>query len=199
MLTVAPNVLAARFARSRTVTVALVVGSAIFTALCAQWVIPLPFTPVPVTGQTLAVLVSGATLGMRIGGAGQLLYLAMGAAGLPVFLDGKSGIEHVTGSTIGYLIGFVVAASLVGKLAENTDLESCWRALAVFAVGSAVILASGMMGLMIRMDWSASEAFAKGIAPFLIGDTAKVLAASLFLPGLNRGIRWFRKERSFPR
>ena len=85
--------------RTRVVSVVLVVAAAALTALAAQWVIPLPFTPVPITGQTFAVLLTGAALGMRLGAAGQLLYVGVGALGAPVFAGGNGGWEVATGAT----------------------------------------------------------------------------------------------------
>jgi biotin transport system substrate-specific component len=89
-----------------------VFGFALLTGLTALWEIPLPFTPVPITGQTFAILLAGATLGLRAGAASQLLYLAMGIVGVPFFAGGSSGWEVVTGPTVGYLVGFVAAADL---------------------------------------------------------------------------------------
>jgi hypothetical protein len=109
-VTYAPQVLATRvLPRSRVATVAAVVGFAVLTAVAAQWWIVLPFTPVPITGQTFAVLLSGAALGWRAGAASQTLYLVMGFAGLPVFTEGASGADKLLGATGGYLVGFVVA------------------------------------------------------------------------------------------
>ncbi|UCG41646.1 MAG: biotin transporter BioY, partial [Acidimicrobiia bacterium] len=89
-----------------------VFGFALLTGLTALWEIPLPFTPVPITGQTFAILLAGATLGLRAGAASQLLYLAMGIVGVPFFAGGSSGWEVVTGPTVGYLVGFVAAAAV---------------------------------------------------------------------------------------
>src|SRR5512143_1882057 len=99
--------------------VLLVVGSSLFVAALAQIRIPLPFTPVPVTGQTLAVLVVGAALGARKGAASLLLYLLAGFAGLPVFSGGSAGGAVILGPTGGYLIGFIVAAYLIGVLSAR--------------------------------------------------------------------------------
>ena len=116
---VAPQTLADLLPRVRVRTPALVIGFALLTAVAAQITIPLPWTPVPVTGQTFAVLVAGAALGWRRGAASQLLYVAMGAVGLPFYADGASGWDGLSGATGGYLVGFVIAAALVGALAER--------------------------------------------------------------------------------
>ncbi|HET8738550.1 MAG TPA: biotin transporter BioY, partial [Acidimicrobiia bacterium] len=107
------------FPRSGVVSVLLVVAAAALTALAAQWRIYLPFTPVPITGQTFAVLLTGAALGWKLGAAGQMLYVAAGALGAPVFSDASGGMEVLTGATGGYLIGFILAAGLVGWMAEH--------------------------------------------------------------------------------
>src|SRR5918996_972446 len=105
--------------RSGVVSVLLVIVAAGLTALAAQWRIHLPFTPVPITGQTFAVLLTGAGLGWKLGAAGQLLYVGVGALGAPVFSDASGGFDVLTGAPGGYLIGFVVAAGLVGWRSEE--------------------------------------------------------------------------------
>lgn len=183
MVAVTHEVLGTRIAgRSRAATVALVVGFALLTALAAQWEIMLGFTPVPVSGQTFAVLLSGAALGMRAGAASQALYLAMGAVGLPFFSGGDSGIEIFAGSTSGYLIGFVVAAAVVGRLAERRADRRVLTAVPVFVVGSAVMYLFGMIGLVVLIGMTAAEAFTLGVVPFLVGDAIKAAIAGLLLP-----------------
>ncbi len=183
MLAVAPNVLAGRLAaKSRIATVVLVVGFAALTAAAAQWRIVLPFTPVPITGQTFAVLLTGAALGMRAGAASQTLYLVMGMAGLPVFTDGGSGLGTFIGATGGYLIGFVAAAAVVGRLAEGRQDRTFPTALTAFLAGSFVIYACGVAGLVVNAEMSVNEAILKGVAPFVFGDLLKATAAGLLLP-----------------
>lgn len=182
-----PPVLASRvLPDSRAVTAALVVASALLTALCAQIEIPLPFTPVPITGQTFAVLLSGAVLGMRAGAAGQALYVALGAVGLPFYAGGGSGLQHVTGATGGYLVGFVVAAALVGRLAERRNDRRVRTALPLFLAGNLVIYLLGVPWLAVVAGFSVPEALAKGALPFLVGDLLKILLAGLILPGAWR-------------
>lgn len=183
MLTVAPTVIGARVGASRrVVTLLLITGFAVLTGLAAQWKIWLPDNPVPISGQTFAVLLTGAALGMRAGAASQALYLALGAVGLPVFTDGQSGLDVLFGSTSGYLFGFVVAAAIVGRMAEATADRKVQTAIPAFAVGSIVIYAFGVIGLMITLEWGMGEAIAKGVAPFVIGDILKAAAAGLLLP-----------------
>jgi biotin transport system substrate-specific component len=187
VLAVAPNVLAGRLAaRSRVATVVLVVGFAVLTAGAAQWRLVLPFTPVPITGQTFAVLLAGAALGTRAGAASQALYLVMGMAGLPVFTDGGSGMGTFMGATGGYLVGFVAAAALVGKLAERRQDRTFPTALTAFLAGSFVIYAFGVAGLVVNAGMSANEAILKGVAPFVFGDLLKATAAGLLLPATWR-------------
>jgi biotin transport system substrate-specific component len=171
-------------ARSRVATAVLVVGVAALTALAAQWYIPL--WPVPVTGQTLAVLLGGAILGWRGGAAAQLLYLAVGAIGVPVFTEASGGWDVLfgpTATTAGYLLAFPVAAALVGRLAEARHDRRFWPMVAAFLAGSAVIYAGGVLGLMTVLDMGLVEAINVGVAPFLIGDAIKAAVAGLALPG----------------
>ncbi len=172
--------------RSRAVSVLLVVGAAALTALAAQWVIPLPFTPVPITGQTFAVLLTGAALGMKLGAAGQALYVGAGALGIGVFAGGRGGWDVVTGATAGYLIGFVVAAGLVGYMAERRQDRTFSTMFTAFVLGSAVIYLFGVVGLMIVADMGLNEAIVAGVVPFVIGDIIKAAAAGVLLPGAWR-------------
>ena len=169
--------------RSRVVSVLLVVAAAALTALAAQWRIYLPFTPVPITGQTFAVLLTGAALGWKLGAAGQMLYVAVGALGAPVFTDGSGGIEVLTGATGGYIIGFVFAAGLVGWMAEHRQDRTFATMFTAFILGSAVIYVFGVAGLMITADMTLAGAIEVGVVPFLLGDLIKAGAAGLLLPG----------------
>lgn len=165
---------------------ALVVGFALLTALAAQITIPLAFTPVPISGQTFAVLLSGGLLGAKRGGLAQLLYVSLGALGLPVYANGQGGWESATGSTLGYLVGFVVAAVVVGALADRQADRQVITALPAFALGSTIILAFGAIGLSLRlgvpMVGSEGSAWSLGVAPFLAGDVLKVALAGFTLP-----------------
>ncbi len=182
-MTYAPQVLSTRLLpRTRVTTTAAVVGFAVLTAVAAQWRIPLPFTPVPITGQTFAVLLAGAALGVRAGAASQLLYVAMGAVGLPVFSGARGGWEVVTGATGGYLVGFVVAAAVVGALAERRHDRHFSTTLSAFVVGSFVIYAFGTTGLMWAANMNPTEAIVKGVAPFVFGDVLKAGLAAVTLP-----------------
>jgi biotin transport system substrate-specific component len=169
--------------RTIATAVVLVVLAAAITAVAAQWRIHLPFTPVPITGQTFAVLLTGAALGMRLGAAGQLLYVAVGALGAPVFSDGDRGFDVVTGATGGYLVGFIFAAGLVGWMAEHRQDRTFPTMFTAFILGSTVIYLFGVVGLMIAAEMTASEGIANGVVPFVFGDVIKAAAAGLVLPG----------------
>ena len=169
-------------ASNRVMAVVAVVAFAGLTAVLAQVRIPLGFTPVPVTGQTFAVLLAGASLGARLGASSQLLYLAAGAVGFPVFTGGGSGFEHFTGATAGYLVGFELAAALVGRLAERGQDRKVNTAITAFLAGSAVVYACGALGLMVTADMDLTTAIAQGVTPFVFDDLLKAVAAGLALP-----------------
>ena len=179
-----PSTLAQRvgLVSTRERAVLLVVGAALLTALAAQVSFALPFTPVPVTGQTFAVLLAGTALGSRLGAASQALYVALGALGLPFYADGDGGWQSATGATAGYLVGFVVAAAVLGALAERRQDRSVLTALPAMLAGTAVIYAMGAWWLAVHLDLSAAEAVELGVAPFLLGDAVKLAAAGLLLP-----------------
>jgi biotin transport system substrate-specific component len=181
------------FPRTRLASVTMVLGAAALTALAAQWRIDLPFTPVPITGQTFAVLLTGAALGMRLGAAGQGLYVLLGILGAPVFAgewgggwDMSRGLDAMTGSTAGYLFGFVIAGGLIGYLAERRQDRTFATMFTAFIAGSAVIYTFGVIGLMITVDMSLTDAVAAGVVPFVVGDIIKAAAAGLLLPGAWR-------------
>ena len=185
------EVLAARVLRpARAVPAAMVwviqvVGFALLTALFAQFTIRLPFTPVPITGQTFAVLLSGAALGMWAGGASQVLYLLLGIF-FPFYANGASGAEVLFGASGGYIFGFVVAAALVGKLAERRQDRRVPTAVTAFLTGSLIIYFFGVIGLMAAADMDLITAVEKGVVPFLLGDMIKAYAAGLLLPAAWR-------------
>ena len=178
----APATLAHLSAASWARKVTIVICFALITAVTAQ--VRLPWTPVPVTAQTLAVLLSGATLGWRAGAGCQLLYLSLGAAGLPLCSGGKGGFAVIAGPTGGYLIGFVIAAALVGFLAELGQDRRLSTSVPAMLAGSAVIYLVGIPWLAHVLNVSAVRAVELGMAPFLIGDALKVLLAGALLPGV---------------
>lgn len=164
----------------------LVAAAALLTAACAQVSLPVPGSPVPVTGQTFAVLLSAAALGARRGATGQLLYVGLGLAGLPFYSEGASGPEVVFGATGGYLVGFVVAGWVVGRLAERGLDRSPGTALAVFAVGQLVIWGLGVPWLALAADLGLVEAIELGLVPFVVGAVLKAALAGTLLPAAWR-------------
>lgn len=154
--------------------VAGIVAFALLTALAAFVRVPLPFTPVPVTLQTLVVLTAGIYLGGKDAAASQVGYLAMGAAGLPVFAGG-AGIGHLFGATAGYLFAFPVAAALVGASIRPGD--SAARATAVFVGAIALVLGLGAAWLSAFLGVGLERALALGVLPFLPGAALKIAAA----------------------
>jgi biotin transport system substrate-specific component len=165
--------------------VLLVVGFSMLVAFSAQVAIPLPFTPVPVTGQTFAVLLTGALLGAVRGFLALALYLAEGAAGLPVFAQAHGGAGVLLAApTAGYLFAFPFAAGLVGWLAERGwDRRFALAALAMLA-GNAVIYLFGVLWLARFVG--AGNTIAQGMLPFLAGDALKLLLAAVLLPAAWR-------------
>ena len=162
----------------------LIVAGSLLVAGLAQLSLRLPFTPVPVTGQTLAVLVVGASLGPVRGGSALLLYLAEGAAGLPVFAEGSGGLQllllpSVTG---GYLWGFVLAAVLVGALAERRWDRRLSSAIGAMLLGEIAIFACGVVWLSASLAVPGARALELGLYPFVLGELAKLLVAAGILP-----------------
>ena len=183
MTTLAPTISLRYFPRAASWLrdLALIALGAIFVAMLAQVKITLPFTPVPLTGQTFAVLLVAAALGSKRGAASMTFYIALGAFGMPVFAGGASGMTYLSGATLGYLIGFMLAAYVVGLLAERGLERSVRTSIIPFFVGTVIIYACGVTWLAIILG-SFSKAFAAGLVPFLIGDAIKLVAASLALP-----------------
>jgi biotin transport system substrate-specific component len=169
-----------------------VVGFALLTAGAAQVSFTLGFTPVPITGQTFAVLLAGGTLGSQLGASSQLLYVAMGAIGLPFYSDGEGGWEVATGSTAGYLVGFIVAAYAVGWLAERGQDRQLSTSITAFLAGSVIIYTLGAgwlaydLGIPVTAGVGEASAIAYGVAPFVVGDLLKALLAGSLLPAAWR-------------
>lgn len=162
----------------------LVLGLVALTALCAQVSIPLPFTPVPLTLQTFAVLGGAAALGAERAVLAQTLYVGLAWLGLPILAEHKGGHEVVIGATGGYLVGFIVASYIVGRRASRGDSRNALDTAAAFIVGSLAIYVLGVSWLAHFTGWSIAEAVSKGMVPFLIGDVIKALAAGALLPSV---------------
>jgi biotin transport system substrate-specific component len=167
-------------------------GSALI-ALAAQVAVPLPFSPVPVTAQTFAVLLVAGTLGARLGAVSVALYVLEGLVGIPVFAGGASGIARLAGPTGGYLVGFVAAALVVGALVERGWGRRVWTCALAMLAGEVVIYAFGLAWLArFPLPVGLLEA---GLFPFLAGDAYKLVAAALALP-VGWRIRGFAHRRS---
>ncbi|WP_151898294.1 biotin transporter BioY [Streptomyces sp. C8S0] len=172
-------VLADLLPASRVRDAVLVAGGAVLTGLAAQIAVPVPGTPVPMTGQTFAALLVGTALGARRGFAALGLYAVAGMAGLPWFAGGASGyaLPH-----LGYVLGMLLAAAAVGALARRGADRSVWRTAGAMTVGSAIIYAVGVPYLAVATGMSLSEAVAAGLLPFLVGDALKAALAMGLLP-----------------
>jgi biotin transport system substrate-specific component len=162
--------------------VALVIAGALLIYLTARVAIPIPGNPVPTTLQTFGVLVVGGALGLRRGGLAAFLYVALGVVGLPFFAEGKGGLAVIWGATGGYLVGFVLAAALVGRLAELGWDRHIGGSLGSTALGTAAIYAVGVPWLAVVMGYGPAEAIAVGLLPFLVLDVVKLVAAALVFP-----------------
>lgn len=191
-----PGVLAdAVFPSVRARDAVLVFGGALLVAVLAQVRVPLGFTPVPITLQTFGVTLVGGALGWRRGGAALLLYVVLGAVGLPFYAGGQGGWTHATGATAGYLVGFVVAAALVGWLTAHRADRSPWTAFLAFQAGSLVLFACGLAGLMATLSIGLPEALRLGWLPFLPGDLVKTAAAAVLFPSAWLAVDRFRDVR----
>ncbi len=160
----------------------LVVGYAAIIGLTAQIVIVLPFTPVPITGQTFGVLVGAMVLGSRRAVAGSLLYLGLGLLGIPWFAGSSGGLKVVSTPTFGYLLGFVLASFVVGTLAEKGLDRKLLGTLGVMVVGNLLIYILGAGWLAFVSGLGVKDALILGVLPFLIGDGLKALLADVLLP-----------------
>ena len=162
--------------------VALVVAGALLIYLTARIVIPVPGSPVPITGQTFGVLLVGGALGFRRGLVAVSLYVMLGVIGLPFFAEGKGGLSVIWGATGGYLVGFILAGALVGRLAELGWDRGIGGALGAMLLGSVVIYAIGLPWLGVVVSASPAETIEMGLTPFLFGDALKLILAGVLFP-----------------
>lgn len=166
--------------------VAVVMAGVLLVAASAQIVVPLPFTPVPISGSTFGVLLVGAALGPLRGVLAMGLYLALGLVGLPFYAEASGGVDYLAGATGGYIVAYPVVALLVGACARR-GLDRTPRGMAVaFLLGSAVFYAIGVPWLAAATGMNAGEALRAGMLPFLVGDLAKAALAAGLLPGVWR-------------
>ncbi|HEY5545984.1 MAG TPA: biotin transporter BioY [Gemmatimonadaceae bacterium] len=160
--------------------VSLVIGGSLAIAAAAQLRIVLPFTLVPVTGQTFAVLLVGALFGARRGAATVMTYLSLGLMGLPVFAAAPPGPGALLSPTAGYLAGFVAAAWVTGTLSERGWDRRPWSTALAMGIGSAVIFAFGVLWLSRFVGWT--QVLQTGFLPFIPGDLLKIGLATAILP-----------------
>jgi biotin transport system substrate-specific component len=181
------------FPRSDLLTnVLLALGGAGFVAVAAQVSIGLPFTPVPITGQTFAVVLVGASLGALLGLASLGLYLFVGALGAPVYADHESGWDVLTGPTGGYIIGFVLAAVLTGLLAQRRWDRHFNSAVAAMLSGNVIIYLVGLPWLAVKLDAGLEDTLEAGLYPFVVGDLLKLYLAGALLPAAWALVRRFK-------
>jgi biotin transport system substrate-specific component len=171
------------------VDVLLVVAGAGLVALAAQIEIPLGFTPVPISGQTFAVLLVGASVGPFLGASSLLLYFLVGLVGAPVYSGGDGGWEIVKGATGGYLVGFIVAAALTGWLAQRRWDRRFNSAVAAMLSGSVVIYLFALPWLARTANLDLTGTLEAGLYPFVIGDLIKLYLAGMLLPGAWRLVK----------
>ncbi|MGW3492333.1 biotin transporter BioY [Streptomyces sp. NPDC001020] len=180
------EVLADLLPASRVLDAVLVSGGAVLTGLAAQISLPVPGSPVPVTGQTFAALLVGTALGARRGVLALALYALAGMAGVPWFAGGASGVG---GASFGYVLGMLLASAAVGALARRGADRSMLRTAGAMLLGEAIIYAVGVPYLAVVTGMSLTAAIAAGLTPFLIGDALKAALAMGLLPTAWRLVR----------
>ena len=178
-----PRVLADILPGALTRDALLVVGAAGLVGLLAQLSIHLSFTPVPITGQTLGVLLAGTALGWRRGALSMVLYAVAGVSGVPWFADHQSGY---VGASFGYVIGFILCSALCGYLAEHGTDRSVVKSVPAMVAGEVVMYGAGVLWLAVDLHVGASKAISLGLTPFIAGDAIKASAVALLLPGAWR-------------
>ena len=164
----------------------LILGGAMFLALCAQVSFQLPFTPVPLTLQTFGVLLVGASYGAARGGLTAAVYFLFGIVGLPVFADRAHGLDVVLGATGGYLLGFILAAVVVGWLAQRQWDRRFSSAVTAMLTGTVIIYVCGLVWLKQDQGLDLATTLEYGLYPFVPGDLLKLYLAGALLPGAWR-------------
>jgi len=167
---------------SRLRHLALIAIGAVLIFATAKVSIPVPGSPVPITGQTFGVLLVGGALGFRRGLASIALYVLIGLIGLPFFAEGKGGVQVILGATGGYIVGFLVAGSLVGRLAELGWDRRIVGALGAMAIGNVVIYLIGVPWLMAVAHMDLAAGIKNGLTPFILGDAIKLILAAITFP-----------------
>ena len=167
---------------SRVRHVALIVLGALLIYLTARIAFPVPGSPVPVTGQTFGVLLVGGALGFRRGVASVALYVLIGLIGLPFFAEGKGGVNVILGASGGYIVGFVLAAAIVGRLAELGWDRRIIGAIGAMIIGEIAIYAVGVPWLMAVAHLDLANGLKQGLTPFIVGDALKLILAAAAFP-----------------
>lgn len=167
----------------------LVLAGTTLVALAAQVSIPLPFTPVPITGQTFAVVLVGASLGSVLGFASIVLYWLVGLAGAPVYADQTHGWDTFMGPTGGYIVGFMIAAVVTGLLAERRWDRRLSSSIAAMLTGNVLIYVCGLPWLAAEIDTGLEKTLEAGLYPFVVGDLLKLYLAAALLPGAWQLVR----------
>ncbi len=170
----------------------LALGGAALIALAAQISISLPFTPVPITGQTFAVAGTAAALGLRTGAASSIVYVAAGLVGLPVYADATSGWHVLSSASGGYLIGFIGCALLVGWCGDRGWTTSFSSTVGAMLLGETVIYIFGLLWLRHVLHTPLEKTLEYGLYPFVVGDLLKVYAAAAVLPTAHRWVHHLR-------
>ncbi len=171
------------FGRASVATNAFLVSAGVLAlALLAQVALPIPGSPIPVTGQTLGVLLIGTSYGATLGITTFLTYLFIGIAGAPIFAGGAHGLSRLTGATGGYLVGMLVASFVVGALAGRKWDQRINKALFTMLLGDVIIFSFGLLWLHASLGKSWSWTIAAGFTPFIIGEVLKVAIAGTSLP-----------------
>lgn len=166
--------------------VLIIIAASLLIAISAQVSVPLPFSPVPMTLQPMAVLLVGAVLGSTRGAAAAAFYLLEGATGLPVFASGKGGLFWlIAGPTAGYLLSYPLVAWVTGWLSERGWSRSPLKTVPMMAIGIAIIHLGGWSWLSTVTGLGPANAFAVGTAPFLVGDLVKIAIAAALLPSFQ--------------
>jgi biotin transport system substrate-specific component len=167
----------------------LVALGVLFTALLAQVSVPVPGSPVPITGQTLAVVLTAASLGPFRGTAVQVLYMLATLVGLPFYSDATGGVDVVFGATGGYVVGFIPAAYLIGLAAKHGADRRPLKAVPLFVAGQAVIFAVGVSWLAVSAGMTASQALDAGFSPFILGGIVKAFVAAVVVGTAWKAVR----------
>jgi biotin transport system substrate-specific component len=178
------------FPRSTALTHAgFIVGGTLFIAALAQIAIPVPGSPVPVTGQTLAVYLIGTTYGARLGFATFATYLLAGIAGAPVFAPAATqGLARLTGATGGYLIGMLIAVLVLGALADRKADQKFKTSFPALIFGSVIVFTFGLIWLNVSLNLTWAQTISAGLTPFIFGEVIKIAITATSLPLIWRKI-----------